>query len=203
MARRYIYLVRHGNYNVYEEVGDDLGGSLTALGREQAEYVAQYFEPFPFESIFTSSMRRAFQTTEIIAARHPHLRLETFRELWESVPVVPFRLAGKEHERYPELSKEQLSSKLAENKFYAEKAFEIFFQPLNGTDEEERHELIVAHGNLIRYLICRVLDVDPRAWANMSINQCSISRVRVDDLEGIALESFNETMHLPYHLWVD
>lgn len=203
MAKRFLYLVRHGNYNAYEEVGDDLGGSLTAMGREQAEYLAHYFEPFPFEAIYTSSMRRAFQTAEIIGGRHPHIRLETFRELWESIPVFPHHLEGKERERYPELSDAQISAKLAENKFYAEKAFTLFFQPLNGTDEEERHELIVAHGNLIRYLVCRVLDVDPRAWANMSINQCSITRVRVEDERGTILESFNETMHLPYHLWVD
>jgi len=203
MGKRYLYLIRHGNYNTYEDVQDDLGGSLTSLGREQAEYVARYFEPFPLEAIHTSSMRRAYQTAEIIASRHPHLRLQTYRELWESIPVIPFRMQDKVLPLYANLDDAQLSAKLAENKYYAEKAFELFFQPVNGTEEEEYHELIVAHGNMIRYLVCRVLGVDPRAWANMTINQCSITRIRIDDNEGLSLESFNETMHLPYDLWTD
>lgn len=64
----------------------------------------------------------------------------------------------------------------------------------------DRHELIVAHGNLIRYLICRVLGASPRAWASMRINNCGLSEVVVESDGSLTLASYNDTGHLPPRL---
>lgn len=199
MATRYLYLVRHGNYNAYEQVDDDLGGSLTPLGYKQSEYTGDYLQNLPIDTLYTSTLRRAAQTTEVLSKYMPAVPVVPRRDLWEAMPVVPFRLEGSFHQKYPSMN----PARLAEQNAYAEQAFSSLFTFVDEDSDAEVHDVLVCHGNLIRYMVCRTLGVDPRAWANMLIYQASISRVRIDDEEGIMLLSFNESMHMPEEILVD
>ena len=190
MATRYLYLIRHGNYES-QDPDDELGGSLTALGREQAERTGDYFKHFPITAIYGSTMRRAFETASIIGERFRDINVQPTRELWECVPTIPPKFEALFAIKSPELTPD----KVAEQRKYADIAFDRFFQPSDTAYDE--HVMLVCHGNLIRYLICRVLGVDTHAWANMRTFQCGFSQVTVEDDEEIALISFNETPHLP------
>jgi broad specificity phosphatase PhoE len=65
---------------------------------------------------------------------------------------------------------------------------------------EGTHEVVVCHGNLIRYLVARVLGADPLVWGAMLTSNGGITRVFAGAAGELILLSFNETGHLPPEL---
>jgi serine/threonine-protein phosphatase PGAM5 len=186
VASRFLYLIRHGQYDT--SVRHQLGGSLTPLGRQQAEITAQALCDVPVNTIYCSSMRRAEETAEIIAQVFPAAMLQKTRSLWECVPTVP--------EKYAQHFSEAQIGGTSECRQQLDSAFNRFFKLARGG---EKHELLICHGNVVRYLVCRALEVNLDAWANMHIYNCGISRVMIEP-HGMFLISHNEINHIPLHL---
>jgi serine/threonine-protein phosphatase PGAM5 len=78
-----------------------------------------------------------------------------------------------------------------------ERAFAMFFTPSPSGDV---HEILVCHGNVIRYFVTRVLEVDPEAWLGMSIGNCSLTVVRVNPDRTMKLFVFGDVGHIPPNL---
>lgn len=59
-----IYLIRHGHtdWTGKRLIGNLPGVHLDQIGRDQAERVATYLEPFPIEAIYASPMERTMET---------------------------------------------------------------------------------------------------------------------------------------------
>jgi serine/threonine-protein phosphatase PGAM5 len=77
----------------------------------------------------------------------------------------------------------------------------------SGGDEEPvrgeaglRHEfeLIVGHGNVIRYFVCRGLQLPPEAWLRFSVFNCSITYMVVSPAGYVSVRSLGDTGHLSY-----
>jgi serine/threonine-protein phosphatase PGAM5 len=64
--------------------------------------------------------------------------------------------------------------------------------------ERDEFDIVVCHGNVIRWTVCKVLGVDPQAWAQMSIANCSITTVQVRRDGSMRLISFADSGHIPY-----
>ena len=79
MPVRVIYLIRHGQYESYPDNNDSLGGSLTVIGRDQAERAAEALSQMPITAIHSSTLRRAAETAGIIALRFPALTVQASR----------------------------------------------------------------------------------------------------------------------------
>lgn len=198
MAKRYLYLVRHGNYNTYEQSTDELGGRLTPLGRDQAALTGRHLALYqPLHALHASTMRRAMETAEVIALHLPHLEIQPSRLLWECIPTIPDQKRELFAEKFPHLTTE----KVAEQRAIADQAFEQFFQP--HTDKSDVHEVLVSHGNLIRYLTCRALGIDPSAWVKMLPFQGGITRFMIEEDGDMMLLAFNETAHIPLDMQTD
>lgn len=195
MAQRTIYLIRHGQYESQHD-DDELGGILTDLGRDQAEQVGHVLGDTGLSEIHCSSMRRAEETADIIAEHIPHVQPNSTTLLWELVPTIPPHLEGyfaNLAERNPQFRSEMV----AERREVADKAFKQFFHPAGqGIDQIA----IVCHGNLIRYLVCSALEINPDKWSNMLIHHCSITSILVEANGDMILVSYNETGHLPKHM---
>ncbi|MBZ0289909.1 MAG: histidine phosphatase family protein [Anaerolineae bacterium] len=189
MPVRVIYLVRHGQYESYPENGDALGGSLTPLGRDQAEHAAEALSQMPISAIHTSTLRRAAETAALIAGRFPGLTVQASRELWEIIPCIPPREAEYFALHFPALTPEAI----ARDREVADTAFERLFRP---PVEQDEQEVIVCHGNLIRYYVCRVLEVPVETWGNMETNNCGITRCTVESDGRKMLISMNDVGHL-------
>jgi len=190
MPVRVIYLVRHGQYEPYPENGDSLGGSLTLLGREQAEHTAQALaSTIAVSTIYASTLRRAAETATVIARQFSGLEVQTARDLWEIVPCIPPREADYFALHFPNLT----PAAIARDRYLADQAFDRLFCPANGSDQ---HDLIVCHGNLIRYFACRVLKVAVEIWANMETNNCGITRCVIESDGRMMLVSLNDIGHL-------
>jgi serine/threonine-protein phosphatase PGAM5 len=189
MPIRVIYLVRHGQYESYPENGDALGGSLTPIGRDQAERAADALAQMPISAIHTSTLRRAAETAGVIALRFPNIIVQPSRELWEIIPAIPPREADYFALHFPNLTPESI----LRDREVADKAFDRIFRP-GGTEDE--HEVVVCHGNLIRYYVCRVLEVPPETWGNMETNNCGITRCTIESDGRKMLISMNDIGHL-------
>ena len=64
-----VFVARHGEAEYESELLSDAGGSLSALGREQASALAAALAGERLAHVYVSSMSRAVQTGEIVAAR--------------------------------------------------------------------------------------------------------------------------------------
>ena len=71
------------------------------------------------------------------------------------------------------------------------------FRPAAGA---ERTELLVCHGNVIRYMVTRALGVDTAAWLEMSVGHASITRIRVEPDGSFKVISVGDVGHLPPNL---
>lgn len=70
-----LFLIRHGSTDANERrpfvlQGSEINGPLSDLGKVQAQSVADYLQQFPLQAVYASSMVRAVQTAEFIAAHH-------------------------------------------------------------------------------------------------------------------------------------
>lgn len=70
-----------------------------------------------------------------------------------------------------------------------------------GVDADEvQRDVLVCHGNLIRYFVCRILQVSLDAWVNMDTLNCGVSTIQIQPNGNCKLIAFNDTGHLPTHL---
>ncbi len=186
MGTRLIYLVRHGQED-RDNRPDELGGSLSMVGIAQAQATADYLRYTAFNAIYASTLRRADETVDLIAAYHPTVTIEKTMELWESVPAIPATLQN--------LVKDMPPEKIAAEQQRIAAAFARFFAPVSGVEDEQ--DLIVCHGNLIRYFVCRVLEAPLEMWVNLEIANCGITRIEVRPNGRLVLVTHNEQQHIP------
>lgn len=190
MAKRTLYLVRHGDY-LPGETEDGLGRGLSERGRRQAGHVAELLADRRLDAIHSSPAPRALETARIIAERQPGVLPQPISALFECIPAIPptmVDLFAQDLARYPH-------DHVAKCRDRLDRAFARFFKPGR---RAERHEVLVCHGNVIRYLITRALGVEADAWVGMDCSQASVTRVSVGTgLRRFVLESLNDVGHLP------
>jgi serine/threonine-protein phosphatase PGAM5 len=216
MGKRILYLVRHAQTDQSSTTRDQFGNGLTDLGRMQAELTARRLGKLPITIIHHSSLRRAAETARIIAASLPAAPLRPARLLHECIPYLPAafvewytgssddEILVKRQKLPPELS-QWLNlwpagtewSLIEQGMRQARRAFEKYFIPAH---RSERHEIIVCHGNILRYFVCRALQGDGDAWIHTDVHNCGISEIVVESSGRALLISHNDTGHLPYEL---
>lgn len=192
MPQRWLYLVRHGHYDS-DNHGMD-GGALTELGRKQAAFVAEYLADVPVESIFTSTMTRAWETAQIIADRLNIPTVQPDNFLREVIPTVPprfrdhFQQMSEQHSGFREDEVEQQRAR-------ADLAFAVYFQP--PLDYTDVHQVVVCHGNIIRYFMALALDMNPDNWSRLMIHHCGVSIIAIDKMGNMDVIAHNETGYMP------
>lgn len=184
MADRYLYLLRHGQYHTASE--HPRHGELTGLGRRQARRVATRLRRLPIEVIRHSGVPRARETAEIIAEKLPDAPLKKSPLLREGFPSAPPKHLARIAIPKPRLARDRERLQAAHRKF---------FRACRGRD---RHELIVGHGNAIRFLVCLGLGGDVRDWWRLAALHCGLTVIRVSPApRGQVLVSLNDVGHLP------
>lgn len=188
MTNRRIYLVRHGQED-RNNSPDELQGGLTKRGIEQARRTADRLRNIPFTAAYVSTMRRADQTASYIIEHHADISVTRTPDLWECVPTKPAFLSN----RFGTVNRAQV----AQMQHRIHTAYTQLFTPAIEKDETD---LLVCHGNLIRYFISKVLKTDQHSWANMELYNCGFSIVDVLDDGRQLLYTHNDTAHLPENL---
>jgi broad specificity phosphatase PhoE len=183
MGTRVLYLVRHGQYHMAED-GPNYG-QLTPLGRRQAKRLGQRLASVEFDVLHHSDMVRAVETAEIIANELPlEILIRSSRLLREGIPSAPVPW-------FPDHTRADARQARAR----MDAAFERYFKRSRAGD---RHELLVAHGNIIRYLVRRAMGDPVAKWSEMNITQCGLTVLAIGPRSSRAtLMSFNDVGHLP------
>ncbi|MEO8461342.1 MAG: histidine phosphatase family protein [Dokdonella sp.] len=185
-AARTIVLVRHGNYVADPAADERLGPGLSPIGVAQAHLAGARLAEMPakFDALYVSPMQRARDTAAVIAGDFPGRKFKVIDDLAECTP--PTRVAKITAQEKPE--------DLAACKAKLDKIFSEYFRPASG---KEQTDLFVCHGNVIRYLVTRALDVDPIAWLGMSVGHASITKIRVEADGHIKVIAVGDVGHLP------
>ena len=63
--------------------------------------------------------------------------------------------------------------------------------------DADRHDILVCHGNVIRWFVSRAVGGEPRRWASMEIGNGSITILAVRPDGTIRLVCFSDVGHLP------
>jgi serine/threonine-protein phosphatase PGAM5 len=186
---RTVYLIRHGQYDHEDDRDPDVGRGLVPLGIAQARLIAARLRSLPVKmtSLHSSTMTRARETAMVIAEDFPELEHQQSRLIRECTPPTWREDIMAEMEPGEgEACREKL-----------EEAFPIYFIP---SPDEDLHDIIVCHGNVIRYFVTKVLRVDPMAWLGMSIGNCSLTIVRINADGSMKLLAYGDVGHLPPNL---
>jgi len=189
-GNRTIYLIRHGDYTPQDDSIPDSLNVLTPLGIAQARLVSTRLKSMniEFNSLISSTMTRAKQTAEVIGNDFPELTLEQSDVIRECTPPT----------RREDVMAETKSSEVAECVNNLEEAFQKIFIP--SPDNKDRNDIIVCHGNVIRYFVTKVLKVDTMSWLQMSISNCSLTIIRVLPNGNMKLDAFSDYGHIPENM---
>lgn len=189
---RTLYLVRHGAYDIDDPRDEAVGRGLLPIGVAQARLTGDRLRgmPFAFDAISASPLTRARETAEVIAAQlggagaaAPQIAIDP--DLAECTP--PTRRADIMAKERPE----DLAACSAQLDRLAARL--LVPAPAAGGD---RRELVVAHGNVIRWLVTRSLAVDPAAWLGMSIGHASITVLAIDGKGMVRVLAVGDVGHL-------
>lgn len=183
---RTVWLLRHGQEALERPL--PLGGHLTDLGCRQAALTAARLAGLPIRRIVASTLHRAAETARLVAAALPGLEIEYTDELWECVPAIPPYLT----EYFSHLTAEGVAPERAR----LDRAFERYFVDV----PEEGMTVLVCHGNVIRYLLCRVLGIPGEEFARFDIYNCGLCRVDWKSVLGRQIVAMNDAGHLPLEM---
>ena len=210
MGVRHIYLVRHAQR---EPVAgpDEFGPGLSLLGWKQALLTARRLASLKVDVIHTSSLRRTMETARIIALEFTDIPIRPSPLLWECVPAVP-EFAMMWHKEHPNAdtsairipakmnpwvglwSDDTTLSEIEAGFEQAKAAWQKYFIPARGKDQ---NDIIVCHGNIMRYFVMRALMVPTEAWGNTNLYNCGISEIVIENDGRVMLLSHNDNGHLP------
>ena len=186
---RTIVLVRHGLYDEDDPADPEVGRHLTADGREQARATASRLAHFqlPIDVLRSSTMTRARETAAIIADSLPGRAPLASRDLCECT-------APSERE---DIESGHTRAELDSCRDQLERAYTAIFRP---SPDRDTTEVVVCHGNVSRYFVCRALGIDPTWWLRFGTQNCSVSIIRVKSDGTASLLSYGDFGHLPPRL---
>jgi serine/threonine-protein phosphatase PGAM5 len=180
MALRTLLLIRHAQYHL--DQSHQQHGQLTALGQRQSQRLAQRLAHFPIDVLHSSTAPRALETVALIAGRLSEVPRRSSELLLEALPG-----------RFPGITAGQRAH-LPLHRARMERAFARYFRPARGKD---RCEVLVCHGNIIRYLLRKAIGDPIHKWSRFEITHCGLSVVVIHQDGTMRIASINDTGHLP------
>jgi serine/threonine-protein phosphatase PGAM5 len=177
--------VRHGTYDPDRGPGDPAGPGLNALGHEQAALIGARLAALPVRpaALVASTLRRARETAEDVG-RALGMTPALDSLLCECTPTSDRADYMKNHAAADVAA---CDSSLA-------RAWAAYFVPTPGAD---RHDVLVCHANVIRWLVSLVVAGDPVRWSAMEIANGSLTIVAVHADGTARLVMFSDVGHLP------
>ncbi len=192
-----LYLVRHGENpaNITHEFSYRLVDySLTPKGILQAEQTAQFLKHTPLDAIYSSPLKRAYETAQIIAAPHklPVMAIEGFREVnvgdLELMPpdAASWRLHDQIVAQWVD-GKPETSFPGGENFLeLTERTRQALLEATRG--RENQRIVIAAHGGCITAIVRNLCSDAGNELHYASMHNCAISEIELttagDDVRG-------------------
>jgi len=189
---RHLFFILHGHYISNGETNLHF---LSSLGKTQLELTGKRLVTLglPFSRIFHSSALRCKQSVCILRGHLPSMETVQDDLLLEcAAESVSSNQRQMEH-------RETASSASAfyEDGARIEAAFRKYLHRAELNQKSDSYEVIVTHANVIRYFVCRALQLPPEAWLRMSLHNGSITwlSIRPDGL--VFVRELGDTGHMP------
>ncbi|ESN91738.1 hypothetical protein HELRODRAFT_70034 [Helobdella robusta] len=189
MKARNILLIRHGEY-------DFNTGKLTDRGcKKQASHAAYRLKQMNISvgPVYHSTLTRATETASII---HKNLRLpfpliaDSMLEEGGPTPPNPTISYWSLPERDYHVDGPRLESAFRR----------YFFRPddNDGQTNKITNEVIIAHGNIIRFFVLRSLQLPTNTWMRMFVAHASITRLHIQHDGIVSMSLFGDSGHIDY-----
>lgn len=184
----FLFLVRHGMYDRDDKADDRTANPLNALGHQQAKLLGARLaaSKLPFRTLAASDFTRARETAEDVGAA---LGLTPAIE-----PILHECTPTPEH---PEYAAHYSAEHIAQCVVQLESAWKKYFAP---TPEADTWDLLVCHGNVIRWLVAKATGNDVRKWYAADIGNASLTAIAVRPDGSVRLVLYSDVGHLPPEL---
>lgn len=207
---RTIYLVRHGETqgNIDDKAQGHLDVPLTETGKLQAKAVAERLSDVEFDAVYSSDLKRAFDTAKAITAQRPELQIQTRSELREyhfgNYEDMPWDEVGNTD---PQLFQrwKNLTTRI-DIKFPGGESMRDAWERVGGVLREilSEHQqgdetiLIVGHGGSLQAVLAHLLNLSATNQWFFIFDNTSVTRVREHQYTPNAWRTyqFNDTSHL-------
>ncbi|KAG8291855.1 hypothetical protein J6590_051761 [Homalodisca vitripennis] len=163
-------------------------------GREQALLTGKRLQEFAhkYKHLIVSTMTRAKETAALIQESLPNnLKVIHCPLLEEGAPIPP---------EPPVDFYNPSPCEYFEDGARIEAAFRRYIHRADPEQKGDSYEIIVCHGNVIRYFICRALQVPVDAWMRIGIHHASITGIAILPNGRVVLSTINDSGHLPVKL---
>ncbi|HEU4335434.1 MAG TPA: histidine phosphatase family protein [Candidatus Eisenbacteria bacterium] len=182
---RYLYLIRHGMYDRVDSLDDRTANGLNALGHEQARLLGARLASLPVKPrlLVSSDYARARETADDLAAILGRAA-ERDTLIRECGPPSVRDSSATDSER----------AEQAECERTLEAAWAKYIRP---SPDADAHDLLVCHGNVIRWFVARAVGADTRRWITMTIGNASLTVLAVRPDGSTRLVMFSDVGHLP------
>ena len=196
-----LMLIRHGNtaWNVDEIFRGRADVELNESGIKQAELLAKYLEDVPLEVVYSSPLKRALKTAEIIAGP----RGVGVRPSQELIDFDYGEWQGISHDtvkdRYRALYEKWLTKPHLVKMTKGESLNDVKKRAVSLVNQvTSRHQGIVAlvsHRVILKVIICTLLGLDNSHFWNIKVDTCGITTF-IYKGESFILEKHNDTSFL-------
>lgn len=186
-ATRHLLLIRHGQYIM--DADKDEFRQLTSLGRDQANRVGERLKELalPYTRIIKSTMTRATETAEIIHTHLPDIPMTACDYIREGSPIVP---------EPPTNNWRPQPKQFFQDGARIETAFRKYFHRADPSQKQDSYDVLVCHGNVIRYFVCRALQFPAEGWLRFSLYNCSLTWVAIKPTGRVIVYTVGDTGHL-------
>jgi serine/threonine-protein phosphatase PGAM5 len=182
----YVYLIRHGIYDRDPAVtNDSTGNGLNALGHEQARLIGARLAALPirFDRLVSSGLLRAVQTADDMGAA---MKMKPVRDavLNECTPTSSSAriMAGEKPDEVAACDSLRAVQ------------WRRYFTP---TPDRDTFDVLVCHGNIIRWTFLRAVSGDLQGWANLDIANGSLTIIAVRPDGSTRAVMYSDVGHLP------
>lgn len=196
-----IMLIRHGNtdWNVEEIFRGRADVELNEVGIKQAQLLAQYLGRVTIEAVYSSPLKRALKTAEIIAAPH-HVATTPTQEL---VDFDYGEWQGLSHDvvkkKYKALYAEWLNNPHLIKVSGGEILDDVSRRTINLVNQViVKHQgsvVLVSHRVIHKVMICALLGLDNSHFWNIRLDTCGITTF-VYEKNRFVLTGHNDTSFL-------
>ncbi|HMM78856.1 MAG TPA: histidine phosphatase family protein [Pyrinomonadaceae bacterium] len=180
---RYIYLIRHGEYDHEDKADSKTGKKLVELGHQQARFMGKRLKKLrlKFDTFVSSEYTRARETAD---------------DIGKSIKLTPTRdpLLNECTPASASDKKEPSEDDTAGCDQSLDAAWAKYMQT---SPDRDLHDVLVCHGNVIRWFVSRALSGDGRLWRDMAIANASITVIAVRADGSTRVAAFSDTGHIP------
>ncbi len=200
-----IILVRHGEteWNVKEVFRGKIDVELNETGMRQAELLAEYLSYSKIDAVYSSPLKRALKTAELIASYHkldveiaPGLTDFDYGE-WQGLPHQEVK------KRYEELYAQWIKNPHQMRMPAGESLNDVSERAINVVNEVVARYggtvVLVSHRVVNKVLICALLGLVNSHFWNIRLDICGITTFTYENKRFILAEHNNASFLKPLH----